>query len=312
MGTGKILVAGGTGFLGSSVVQALEARGGNFLSMSLRHGVDFRNMEQTLDLFRQEKFGSVINCAVYGSGGILHVGRDKTETFYNNTMISTNLLEAARLTGVQRFVNPISNCTYPGHLLKDFKEDDWWSGPLHESVLVYAFVRKASWVQSLAYYQQYGLETMNLILPNMYGPRDHFDETRSHALGALITKFVKAWKNKEPEVVVWGTGRPVREWLYVADGAEVLIRALDVRHTPDPVNVGVGKGISISKLAELIREVVGFKGHLQFDTTKPDGAPYRTMDNARLKEIFNWVPSTELREGVEKTVKWYLENGDNN
>jgi GDP-L-fucose synthase len=217
-------------------------------------------------------------------------------------------MEAARLTGVKRFINPISNCSYPGHLTKDFKEEEWWDGSLHESVLVYGFVRKASWVQSWAYYKQYGFVTINLILPNMYGPGDHFDETRSHALGALIMKFVETERKQIPEVVVWGTGRPVREWLYVDDGAEALIRALEIEPTIEPINVGIGFGVSISELAQLIKETVGYEGKVVFDQSKPDGAPHKTMDNTRLKKIFNWIPHTTLKEGIARTVAWYMEN----
>lgn len=222
--------------------------------------------------------------------------------------MSTNLMEASRLAKVKRFINPISNCSYPGHLTKNFKEGQWWDGPLHESVLVCGFVRKASWVQSWAYHKQYGFVTINLILPNMYGPGDHFDDNRSHALGALIMKFIEAKRQDHPEVVVWGTGKPIREWLYVDDGAEALLRALDIEPISEPINVGIGKGVSIFELAEIIKETVGYKGKIIFDTSKPDGAPYRIMDNTRLKNFLNWVPQTSLSEGIQKTIEWYINN----
>lgn len=303
----KVFVPGGNGFLGKRVVSKLKQRGVNFVSLSLRDGIDFRDDTQTKTLFEREKFDAVINCAAF-IGGIQWGYEKPAEIFYNNILMSTNLMEASRLTGVRRFANPISNCSYPGHLTKDFKEEEWWDGPLHESVLVYGFIRKASWVQSWAYYKQYGFETVNLILPNMYGPGDHFDESRSHALGALIMKFVKAKRESEPEVIVWGSGQPVREWLYVDDGAEVLIKALEVEPTLEPINVGVGKGISILELAELIKEIVGYEGKIVLDKSKPDGAPHKTMDNTKLKEVFNWTPPTTLREGIEETVKWYMDN----
>ncbi len=247
----------------------------------------------------------ITKCAAFVGG--IQFGYEKPgEIFYNNILMSTYLMETARLTDVKRFINPISNCSYPARLTKDFKEEEWWDGPLHESVLVYGFVRKASWVQSWAYYKQYGFETINLILPNMYGPGDHFDEKRSHALGALIMKFVEAKRKNLPSVVVWGTGKPIREWLYVDDGAEILIRALEIEPTIEPINVGVGKGISILELAELIKEVVGYEGEIVLDRSKPDGAPYKTMDNTKLKKIFKWEPPTSLREGIEKTVGWYI------
>jgi GDP-L-fucose synthase len=301
----KIFVPGGNGFLGKRVLARLKEKNIDFISLSRRDGTDFRHLEQTMELFEKEKVDAVINCAAFVGG--IRFGYEKPgEIFYNNILMSTNLMEASRLTGVKRFINPISNCTYPGHLTKDFKEEEWWNGALHESVLVYGLVRKASWVQSWAYYKQYGFETINLILPNMYGPGDHFDETRSHALGALIMKFVEAKRRNQPEVIVWGSGKPVREWLYVDNGAEVLIRALEIKPTVEPINVGVGKGISILELAELIKEVVSYNGKIALDKTKPDGAPYKVMDNTRLSKIFNWVPPTSLREGIKKTVEWYM------
>ena len=301
----KIFVPGGNGFLGKRVVKKLKERSIDYIPLSLRDRYDFRNFEQTRELFEREKFDAVINCAAF-VGGIQYGYEKPGEIFYNNILMSTYLMEAARLADVKRFINPISNCSYPARLTRDFKEEEWWNGPLHESVLVYGFVRKASWVQSWAYYKQYGFETINLILPNMYGPGDHFDEKRSHALGALIMKFAEAKRKNLPSVTVWGTGKPIREWLFVDDGAEILIRALEIERTIEPINVGVGKGISILELAELIKEVVGYKGEIVMDTSKPDGAPYKTMDNTKLKKIFKWEPPTSLREGIEKTVRWYI------
>lgn len=303
----KIFVAGGNGFLGRRVVKRLREENINFTSLSLRDGVDFRDFKQTKELFEKEAFDAVINCAA--SVGGIQFGYEKPgEIFYNNILMSTTLMEVSRLTKVERFINPIANCSYPGHLTKDFKEEEWWNGPLHESVLVYGFVRKASWVQSWAYYKQYGFKTINLILPNMYGPGDYFDESRSHALSALIMKFVEAKRKNHPNVIVWGTGKPIREWLYVDDAAEILIKSLEIEPTIEPINVGVGKGISILEVAELIKEMVGCKAQIKLDKSKPDGAPYKTMDNTRLKKTFNWVPPTSLREGLEKTVEWYLNN----
>ena len=174
--------------------------------------------------------------------------------------------------------------------------------------MVYGMVRKAQWSQTWAYTKQYGMKFINLVLPNMYGPGDYFDAERSHALGALLMKITNAKKKNLPEVVVWGTGKPVREWLYVDDGAEALIRALDINYYVDPINIGIGRGISIKYLAQLIKRIVGYKGKLIFDKTKPDGAPYKVMDVSLCRKIFRWLPKTELTEGVEKTYKWYLSN----
>ena len=303
----KVFVPGGDGFLGKSVVKKLQEENINVVSRSLKDGVDFRNFEQTKALFEKEKFDAVINCAAYVGGiefGLKHQG----EIFYNNILMDAYLMEAARLTGVKLFVNPISNCTYPAHLTT-FKESDWWSGPLHDSVLTYGFARKASWVQAKAYKEQYDFNSVHLILSNMYGPRDYFDEVRSHALTALVMKFCEAKKNNLPEVTVWGSGKPVREWLYVEDGAEALVRALSLNPQVDPINVGQGMGIPIGDLAVKIKEMAGFTGKIVFDQSRPDGAACKIMDVQQMKEVFNWTPPTLMEDGIKKTIEWYEANG---
>lgn len=303
----KVFVPGGNGFLGKAVVGQLKKENIKHLSLSLRDGIDFRKFEQTKKIFEKEKFDAVINCAAF-VGGIQYGYQKPGEIFYNNILMQTNLMESARLTKVKRFVNPISNCSYPAMVSEDFKEEKWWDGPLHESVLVYGFVKKANWVQGWAYFKQYNFQSIHLILPNMYGPGDSFDEVRSHALGALVMKFVEAKRKNKPKVVIWGTGKPVREWLYVEDGAELLVKALFVEPFIEPVNIGVGKGISIADLAQLIKEITGYKGKITFDDTKPDGAPRKIMNVDRMRKIFNWAPPTDLKDGIRKTVEWYIEN----
>ena len=302
----RILVTGATGFLGKRVVRRLKEREKSPLETSKSSGCDLRNKEEVRALFEQNEPEAVINCASY-VGGIQFGMKHKAEIFYNNMLMILNLLEASREFSVQRVINPISNCAYPAKATL-FKEDEFWDGRMHDSVETYGFVRKASYVGSLAYYEQYGVKWINLILSNMYGPEDHFDEVRSHALGALIMKIVRAKQEKLPKVVVWGTGKPVREWLYVDDGAEALIRGLDMPYSRDILNVGVAKGISIRDLAHMIKNIVGYEGEIEFDPSKPDGAPYKTVDGSRLERILNWKPNTSLEEGVRKTVEWYGSN----
>jgi len=303
-----IFIAGGTGFLGKRLIKKLQKKKQyNLISTSLSEGDDFRNLTKTLFYFQKNKPDIVIHAAAYIGGikfGLDHAG----EVYFNNILISTNLIESARLTGVKLFISPIANCAYPDVVNKDFKETEFWNGPLHPSVMVYGMVRKAQWAQTWAYAKQYGMKFINLVLPNMYGPGDYFDTERSHALGALLMKIADAKNKNIPEVIVWGTGKPVREWLYVDDGAEALIRSIDINYFVDPINIGVGKGISIADLAETIKEIVGYKGKLVFDRTKPDGAPYKVMRVALCKKIFRWLPSTNLTKGIEETYKWYLNN----
>lgn len=301
-----ILVTGATGFVGKRVCRLLATQGFDYERTSLSLGLDLRDRAATLTYFKRLRPERVINCAAY-VGGIQFGYRHAAELFQNNLQMTLNLLEAVHCSGVKRLVNPISNCAYPAAATL-FRESEFWDGPLHESVLVYGFVRKASWVGAWAYARQYGLDVLNLILSNMYGPEDHFEAERSHALGALIMKFAEAKRLGLPTVIVWGTGRPVREWLHVDDAAEALVRGLSAPLSIDPVNIGVGKGIAIGDLARLIAEIVGYRGEIVFDPEKPDGAPYKTVDGSCGAALLNWRPARDFVTGVQETVAWYLAN----
>lgn len=304
-----ILVTGATGFLGKRVCRKLKERGVEYAGTSLSLGVDLRNKYQTFDLFEKIQPEYVLNCAAY-VGGIQFGYKHAAELFTYNLEMTTNLLEACHNYKINRLVNPVSNCAYPGKATL-FKEEELWDGPLHESVMVYGFVRKAFWVGSWAYNKQYGMDIVNIILSNMYGPEDHFDEERSHALGALIMKFVKAKENNEPYVTVWGTGTPVREWLYVDDGAEAMIRAMSIGSYIQPVNIGVASGISIIETAKLIKDYVGYTGEIRLDPSKPDGAPHKTVDGTLGEKLLGWKPSKDFKEGVRETIDWYIQNKSN-
>ena len=302
-----ILVTGATGFLGKRVCRLLAAQGLDYTRTSLSLGLDLRDTAATQAYFAELKPSQVLNCAAF-VGGIQFGYKHPAELFHNNLLMTLSLLGAAQQADVQRIVNPISNCAYPAAATL-FKEDEFWDGPLHDSVMVYGFVRKASWVGSYAYAKQHGLDVLNLVLSNMYGPEDHFEEERSHALGALIMKFARAKALGLPEVVVWGSGAPVREWLHVDDGAESLVRGLSASGTDQPINIGVGKGISILALAEMIAEQMDYPGRIRLDTSKPDGAPYKTVDGSRGRMLLDWSPSRSLKAGVRDTIAWYLKHG---
>ena len=301
-----ILVTGATGFLGKNVCRLLAAKGLAFTRTSLSLGTDLRDFSATQALFECTRPSQVLNCAAY-VGGIQFGYKHSAELFHNNLLMTLNLLSAGNSTKVQRIVNPISNCAYPARATL-FKEEEFWEGPLHDSVMVYGFVRKASWIGAWAYNQQYGLDVINLVLSNMYGPEDHFEEERSHALGAIIMKIVRAKQNNLPKVVLWGTGKPVREWLHVDDGAEAMLRALDAPSTLEPINIGVGQGVSIWEMALLIKDYVGYEGELILDPSKPDGAPYKTVDGSKGAALFGWQPSRSFAQGVKDTINWYLQN----
>ena len=303
----KILIAGGNGFVGRNLNDLFQGTKHEIFSLSKRDGFDLIDFETANKFFRKIKPDIVINCAALVGGiqfGLKHEG----EIFYQNILMNTYLLECCRVHKVKKTINLLSNCSYPNFLNETFTEERWWDGKLHDSVLVYGFAKKAAWVQSYAYHRQYGMKFTNFLVPNMYGPWDHFEEERSHALGALIMKISKAKNNNVPGVTVWGTGKPVREWLFVKDCAEAVYRALDVETDVEPINLGQGFGISIKDLAEKIKILVGYKGDLVYDATKPDGAPYKIMDVKKLKKVFNWIPQTSIDEGLNLTLEWYLKN----
>jgi GDP-L-fucose synthase len=302
----KILVTGATGFLGKHVCDKLDNRKYKYAKTSLSLGCDLSNEKEVYELFNEEKPDFVINCAAYVGGiqwGYKHFG----EIFSNNLKMNVNLMEACRRFGIKKIINPISNCVYPAQATL-FKEEDIWDGAMHESVQVYGFVRKAMLVGTWAYKRQYGLEALNIVLSNMYGPGDHFEAERSHALGALIKKIVDAKFDNKKEVIIWGTGKPVREWLHICDGAEALIRGMEVNSRVDLINVGWGKGISIWKLAELIRELTDYEGDLVTEPSKPDGAEYKTVDGSKGEKILKWKPEIVLEQGIKETIKWYIDN----
>jgi GDP-L-fucose synthase len=304
----KILLLGATGFLGRRLALRLEKEGMHFVPAARSLGTDLRDPAQCAKLFAANPGVDTVLQAATFIGGIKFGLDHPAEIFHDNTLISANLFEFARKSKVRRIINPISNCSYPRDIYPEFKEELWWDGPLDDSVRVYGLVRKTSYVQSVAYHQQYGLETINLIVPNMYGPGDHFEEVRSHALGALVMKIVQAKSAHRPSVQIWGSGQPVREWLYVDDCVEAMMRSLSLPYEQEPINIGIGTGVSIAELAQMIKQEAGYTGDLVYDRTKPDGAPYKVMNIDRCKRVFNWCPSTALDVGLRKTVAWYRDN----
>ncbi len=302
----KVFVAGGSGFVGRRVCAKLRDRRIEFVARSRRDGLDCLHYDELLTFARDEGVDYLVDCAAM-VGGIQYGVEHPAEMYLQNLRRTLNFLELSRELGLKRVVNPIANCAYPAQASL-FREEEIWDGPLHESVLAYGSARRSTLVGAWAYNRQYGTDWVNLVLPNMYGPGDHFEEKRSHALGALVMKFVEAKHQGWPEVTVWGTGSPVREWLYVDDGAEALVRALDIAPYVSAINVGVGKGISIGDLARLIRERVRYTGEIVFDTSKPDGAAYKTMEGSLGSELLGWQPSTTLEEGISNTVAWYEES----
>lgn len=306
-----ILVTGGTGFLGKFVVETLSNadKGHSVYSCSRSEGVDMKNYPEFLNCLKQISPDIVVHCAAH-VGGIAYNRLKPVEIFYDNVILGLHVVKGCHEAGVKSLVNIMPNCTFPG-TKTEFREEEWWEGPIHESVLAYGLPRKMLWGACFSYAQQHNFNSLHLILSNMYGPRDHFDPIRSHALGALLSKIVDANIHNKPSIDIWGTGKPIREWLYVKDAAESILRVIDNLDkfiNNDIVNIGVGKGISIADLAQLIKETAGWQGEFIFDPSKPDGAPKKVIIADKMRSILDWGPPTKIKDGIKETYNWYLQN----
>ena len=309
----RVLVTGGTGFLGRQVVRALRDANVDVRSCSRSEGVDLRDADAFAAYLGNVKPDCIVHCAAH-VGGLGYVGEHAIDVFQDNLKIASGLMHGMHHAGVAKLVTAMPNCTYPG--AKDvYREDEWWDGAIHPSVLMYGLPRKTLWGLCKTYGDATGLRSAHLIFPNMYGPGDHFEPKRSHALGALIAKIRQAKREGQSTVDIWGTGRPVREWMYVTDAAMAIRRFLEL--TPgDPTawddhpihNVGIGEGVSIADLAGAIREAVGWEGTFDFDTTRADGAMQKLVDGQRFHRLTGWTPAVRLHEGIANTVAWCEEN----
>ena len=300
----KVAIPGGGGFLGSRLTAKLEAAGARVSVPRTQDGIDFRRAEDSQKYFAEIKPEVVINCAAHQGGIGFHKGKE-AELFMDNMRLGLFLLEAAQMNGVNKFVNVVAGCSYPGYLEKEeLNEEDYWNGIPHESIFSYGFARKASVAYGAALKRQYGFNSIHLVMANMYGPGEHFNPDQSKALAGLLKKFYEAKKNNLPTVEIWGTGRPVRDWLYVDDGAEGILRAAETYADVEPLNIASGIGISVGDLALLIKKIAGYAGELTYNLSKPDGAMKKTFGVSKMKAELNWLPETTLHEGVKKTLDW--------
>lgn len=298
----KALVLGHTGFLGSKVFERLSFSGHEVFGASRSSGSDFRQSGELRKVINKTKAEVVINCAAV-VGGIEYGRTHPIKIYRDNLFMTLNILEEVSEANV-RLINIISNCAYPSKATL-FKESEFWDGPLDQSVLVYGGIRKLGWVGSWAYAKEHSTKITNLIFPNMYGPGDHLDPIRAHALGGLVYRLLIAKFENRSEFTIWGSGKPVREWMYVEDAVDAISSALMIETDVEVINVGSGYGISILDLASMIAKEVGYEGTLIFDTSKQDGAPHKTMEATRGRELLNWLPKTSLENGIKKSVAWY-------
>jgi len=303
----KIIVTGGAGFLGNYVVKKLKERNCKEIFVPIIDEYDLRDINAIKRMYHDANADIVIHLAAI-IGGIGANRENPATFFYDNLIMGIQLMEQARLNNIEKFVAIGTICAYPKFTPVPFKEEDLWNGYPEETNAPYGLAKKMLLVQSQAYRQQYGFNSIFLLPVNLYGPGDNFDPKSSHVIPALIKKFYEANAKNESEVVVWGTGNATREFLYVEDCAEAIVLATEKFDKADPVNIGAGFEISIKELADLIRDIIGFKGKIVWDASKPDGQPRRCLDTSRAFKEFGFEAKMDFKTGLEKTIKWYTEN----
>ncbi len=304
----KVYVAGHNGLVGSAIVRVLEAKGYNNLLLRSSREVDLRNQAAVEEFFVQEKPDYVFLAAAK-VGGIQANNTYRAEFLYDNLMIEANVIHSAFCHQVQKLLFLGSSCIYPKLCPQPMKEDYLLTGFLEPTNEPYAIAKIAGLKLCENYCRQYGVDFISAMPTNLYGINDNFDLANSHVLPALMRKFHEAKVNGDPTVTVWGTGTPLREFLYVDDLADALVFLMQNYSKTEFVNVGTGQEVSIKDLALTMKAVVGYEGELVFDTTKPDGTPRKLLDVSRL-EAAGWTAKTNLKTGIEKTYAWYLEHQD--
>jgi len=304
--TRRVTVTGGAGFLGSYVVERLRAQGCRDVFVPRSRDYDLRDLAAIRRLLNDTQPDIVIHLAAR-VGGIGANRAYPAEFFYDNLMMSVPLFHECWRFGVERFVAVGTVCAYPKYTPVPFKEEDLWNGYPEETNAPYGLAKKMLLVQSQAYRQQYGFNSIFLLPTNLYGPGDNSDLAASHVIPALICKCLAAKQRADAQIVVWGTGKPTREFLYVEDAAEGILLAAEHYNESEPVNLGSGMEISIWDLVHLIARLTGFEGEIVWDTSKPDGQPRRCLDTSRAEWLFGFRAKTPFEEGMRRTVEWYCE-----
>lgn len=302
----RILVTGGSGFLGRQVIEQLVAAGANRekISVPRSRDADLRSLENCVSAVDQQDI--VVHLAAH-VGGIGLNQEKPAELFYDNLMMGAQLIHAAQQAGVEKFVCVGTICAYPKFTPVPFKEDDLWNGYPEETNAPYGVAKKALLVQLQSYRQQYGFNGIYLLPVNLYGPEDNFDPSSSHVIPALIRKVYEAQQRGDKELPVWGDGSPTREFLYSTDAARGIVMATQDYNESDPVNLGTGYEISIRDLIGLICELMGFEGEIVYQTDKPNGQPRRCLDTERAK-AFGFTAEVDFKQGLKNTIDWYRQH----
>lgn len=304
MSNSRVAVLGGTGFAGRNIRNELESHGLQVAVFSRTTGCDLHDLPaawQKLDAFHPNY---IINCAAL-VGSINYVSDFAADVVDHNMRIIMNIYKIAQQMREVVIINPIANCGYPG-VMDTYEERGFWDGPIHPSVLSYGSTRRMMWVLAKCYNEQYGVRSVNLIVPNMYGPYDSTNPNKTHALNALIIKFVKAVKYGDPEVEIWGTGKPIREWLYVKDFARIIRRTVNDKFVScDLINIAQNRGHTVNELVELISNETGYKGKIVYNSRYQDGSPKKVMDDRLFRQQVPDFNFTSIENGIKEAIEYY-------
>ena len=305
----KVLVTGGSGFLGSFVVEKLKQRNAADVFVPRSSQYDLRQSQGISRMLQDFKADMIIHLAAL-AGGIGANRARPAEFFYNNLMMGVPLFHQAWENGIEKFVAVGSICSYPKFTPLPFKEENLWDGYPEETNAPYGLAKKMLLVQSQSYRQQYGYNSIYLMPVNLYGPRDNFNLETSHVIPALIRKAIEAGERGDQKILAWGDGSPTREFLYVEDAAEGILTAAENYNGSEPVNLGSGQEISIKDLVEMVVRLTDFNGQIVWQTDKPNGQPRRALDVSRAQEYFGWRAQVPFEEGMRRTIEWFKENQD--
>jgi GDP-L-fucose synthase len=303
----RIVITGGNGFLGRHLVKKLKDKKPKLIFVPLIEDYDLRRQKDIARMYKDSRPDIVIHLAAKVGGIGANLARPG-EFFYDNIMIGVQLIEQARLHNVKKFVTVGTICSYPKFTPVPFKEENLWNGYPEETNAPYGLAKKMLLVQSQAYRRQYGFNAIYLLQVNLYGPGDNFDPVTSHVIPALIKKCCDAVKHQQKSIVIWGSGKPTREFLYVEDAVKGILLATERYNKPEPINLGSGFEISIKNLAGLIAALSGFKGRFIWDTSKPDGQPRRCLDISKVQKELGFKAKTDFKQGLKRTIDWYKKN----
>ena len=302
----KILVFGGHGFLGKNLKSEFDNSNHIVHYVSRRDGIDLTDEDSVMNTLKMVNPDFVIHAAAH-VGSINYVSKNSTDIIQDNSKMYLSLYKC-----VQKFnsgiviINPISNCSYPG-IIDIQNEEMWWDGRIHESVESYGFPKKLGFVISECYKKQYNIRTINLIVPNAYGPNDYVDQERTHAMNGIIMRMIQSINNKEEKFVIWGSGNPIREWVYMPDVAKLIRNIIDEEkyNLPNPINVGQEIGISINESVDIVKRLLEYDCEVIHDLNKQDGAPIKILSKKIFRENFPDFVFTNYEEGINNTIKYY-------